>query len=186
MTGLFGRIFGSKKKDQTESSTSGVVEDLLRSTIQLGQFDLDFTLSEAGNSEIRIEFSGEDEALLRARDGQLLDAFQLFLTRALQHQFADEKVEIVMDVGGFREETNQALIDLADKLREIALSKGKTVYFRALPPKDRKVVHQYLADDERVKSRSVGEGHYKKIKIYPVKEVAPPAAELDSEQAESH
>lgn len=62
------------------------------------------------------------------------------------------------------------MIELADKLKEIALTKGKPVYFRALPPKDRKVVHQYLAEDGRVKSRSVGDGHFKKIKIFPLKE----------------
>lgn len=186
MTGLLGRIFGNKKKEQKSDSPLAVVEGLLQSIIDIGQFDLQFSATEgASSSEIRIEFSGDDEALLRARDGQLLDAFQLFLMRVMQHQVADEKIEIVMDVGGFREETNQALIDLADKLREIALSKGKTVYFRALPPKDRKVVHQYLAEDERVKSRSVGDGHYKKIKIYPVKETGAPA---DSEpgQAEGY
>ena len=60
-------------------------------------------------------------------------------------------------------------MDLADKLKGIALEKGKSVYFRALPPKDRKVIHQYLANDQRVKSRSIGDGLFKKIKIYPVK-----------------
>jgi spoIIIJ-associated protein len=59
---------------------------------------------------------------------------------------------------------------LADKLKGIAIDKGKSVYFRALPPKDRKLIHQYLAEDGRVKSRSVGEGHFKKIKIYPNRE----------------
>ena len=62
-------------------------------------------------------------------------------------------------------------MDLADRLKGIVLSKSKPVYIRALPPKDRKVIHQYLAEDSRVKSRSVGEGHYKKIKIYPTKEI---------------
>jgi spoIIIJ-associated protein len=51
----------------------------------------------------------------------------------------------------------------------VAVERGKPVYFRALTPKDRKTVHQYLAQDGRVKSRSVGEGLYKKIKIYPNK-----------------
>jgi hypothetical protein len=32
------------------------------------------------------------------------------------------------------------------------------------------LIHQYLAEDGRVKSRSVGEGHFKKIKIYPNRE----------------
>ena len=63
--------------------------------------------------------------------------------------------------------THRPAVELAEKLKGIALEKGKSVYFRALPPKDRKVIHQYLAEDGRVKSRSIGEGHFKKIKIYP-------------------
>jgi spoIIIJ-associated protein len=51
----------------------------------------------------------------------------------------------------------------------MALEKGRSVYFRALPPKDRKIIHQHLASDDRIKSRSVGEGNFKKIKIYPAK-----------------
>ena len=74
-----------------------------------------------------------------------------------------------LECANFREQANEALIALAEKLKGIALSKGKSVYFRALPPKDRKVIHQYLAEDGRVKSRSIGEGHFKKIKIYPAK-----------------
>jgi spoIIIJ-associated protein len=81
-------------------------------------------------------------------------------------------VNISFDCNGYREESSKALVDLADKLKEKALEGGRSVYLRALPPKDRKIVHQHLATDERVRSRSVGEGLYKKIKIYPVKEEA--------------
>jgi spoIIIJ-associated protein len=82
-----------------------------------------------------------------------------------------------MDCNGFRQESNQALVDLAEKLKGIALEKGKSVYFRALPPKDRKIIHQYLAGDPRVKSRSIGDGLYKKIKIYPIKGIEEERAE---------
>jgi spoIIIJ-associated protein len=74
-----------------------------------------------------------------------------------------------VDCGGYRDESAAALIERAENLKTIAIEQGKSVYYRALPPKDRKVVHQYLAQDPRVKSRSLGEGLYKKIKIYPAK-----------------
>jgi spoIIIJ-associated protein len=183
MTSLFGRIFGGKKKEVKPDTPAGMVEELLGSLIQFAQFDLTFETSmdeQAGL--VRVEFAGADEELLRARDGQLLDALQLYIRRVLQHQMSDEKMDVSLDVGKFREETNQALIDLADKLRDLALKKGKSVYFRALPPKDRKVIHQYLADDGRVKSRSVGDGHYKKIKIYPVRG----PVSLDGDTPDSH
>lgn len=169
MTGFFGKLFG-KKEAATAGTSVELVTEVLEGLLAAGDFDFTFEVNQNDeNNQITIEIYGEDEALLRDRDGQLLDAIQLFLTRVVQHQLRDEKVIIQVDNEGFREKANQELTELAEKLKNIALDKGKPVYFRALSPRDRKVIHQYLAEDGRVRSRSVGEGLYKKIKIYPVK-----------------
>ncbi|MCB0362710.1 MAG: hypothetical protein KDD35_08305 [Bdellovibrionales bacterium] len=168
MTGFFGRLFGGgKKKDAVKSVGENIVEEIVEGLIQKGGFDLKFEVITESENDIRVELSGPDEPLLRDRDGQTMDAFQLFLKRVLQHQVPDQNIHVSVDSNGYREEASQALMDLADKLKNVALSRGKSVYIRALPPKDRKLVHQYLADDGRVKSRSVGDGHFKKIKIFP-------------------
>lgn len=170
MTGLLGKIFGGKKSAKSEGPLD-LVEDVLKGLIDTAGFELTFESNyDQDAEEIQVELIGSDAELLKAKEGQLLDAIQLYLKRVVQHQLPDVKTHVSIDSEGFREEANQALIELADKLREIALAKGKSVYFRALPPKDRKVIHQYLAEDGRVKSRSIGDGHYKKIKIYPAKE----------------
>jgi spoIIIJ-associated protein len=173
MSGFFSKIFGGKKKSEGGGAIEELVESTLNGIIEKGGFDLSFDLSsevdEAGESVLTIELSGDDADLVKDKEGQMIDAIQLFIQRAIQHNFPEDKSKIVIDCGGYLEETNQALVELAEKLKGIALEKGKSVYFRALPPKDRKVIHQYLAGDERVKSRSIGDGLYKKIKIYPVK-----------------
>ncbi|PWU19589.1 MAG: hypothetical protein C5B49_05450 [Bdellovibrio sp.] len=176
MTGILSRIFGSKKRNEGSE-----VENFIRSTteglLERAQFDLNFDMScdpdEQGYPQIVINFSGPDEEILKEKEGQVIDAFQLFLQRVLQHHFPDDKTNVVIDCNGFREESNQALIELAEKLKSVALEKGKSVYIRALAPKDRKTVHQYLANDDRVRSRSVGDGLFKKIKIYPAKQSQP-------------
>lgn len=175
MAGFLSKLFGGKKKtggSDVESLVSTTVDGLINS----GSFDLSFDITsrtdDKGEPEMVVEFSGGDEELLKEKEGQLIDAFQLFLKRVIQHHFPEDKTNIVIDCNGYLEESNQALVDLAEKLKGIALEKGKSVYFRALPPKDRKVIHQYLANDERVKSRSIGDGLFKKIKIYPIKNAA--------------
>ncbi|MCB0384237.1 MAG: hypothetical protein KDD43_02495 [Bdellovibrionales bacterium] len=171
MTGFFGRLFGGgKKKESLDGDAVSIVKDVMSGLEDKGGFDFGYEIYAESDNEIRVELSGDDADLIKGRDGQLLDAIQLFLKRVLQHQLPEENVYISVDCEGYREEANQALLDLADKLKGIALSKGKSVYIRALPPKDRKVVHQYLAEDGRVKSRSIGDGHFKKIKIYPAKD----------------
>ncbi len=170
MTGLLGKLFG--KKTKKGEGPEGLVEEILGRVIELGRFDLGFEVKTLADGTIHADIFGKDEELLTSKEGQLLDAFQLYVRRAVQHQLPDDPITVNLDCSNFREEANEALIALAEKLKGIALEKGKSVYFRALPPKDRKVIHQYLAEDGRVKSRSIGEGHFKKIKIYPAKESA--------------
>jgi spoIIIJ-associated protein len=173
MSGFLSKLFGGGKKKSSEAdSTIGLVEEVLQGLIERGALDLSYEVNSHMNGEIEeinIELTGNDEKLLIEKEGALLDSLQLFIKRVVQHQLPDARVNVNFDSNGYREESNRSLLDLADKLKERALEQGRSVYLRALPPKDRKVIHQYLANDERVRSRSVGEGLYKKIKIYPVK-----------------
>lgn len=169
MAGFFRKLFGGKKQG---SELETLVEETLAGVIEKGGFEITFDLKfdkTDNESILSIDFAGPDEELLKDKKGQLLDSLQLLVKRVIQHNFPDDKTNVLVDAGGFREETEQALIDKAENLKQMALEQGRSVYYRALPPKERKVVHQYLAQDPRVKSRSLGDGLYKKIKIYPVK-----------------
>lgn len=166
---FFKKLFGGGGK-------GGDVETLVRENLEgllgVSGFELDFevrTEDDDGHRTVVVELSGPDEDIIKERKGQVLDAFQLYLKRVVQHNFPDDKTGVTVDCGGFREESEAALIERAESLKQIAIEQGKSVYYRALAPKDRKVVHQYLAKDPRVKSRSLGDGLYKKIKIYPAK-----------------
>ena len=165
---LFGKLFGGKKKT-SGSDVESLIQETVEGLLDKANFDLDFEIinktGDQGEPIIMIEFSGTDEELLRDKEGQMIDSIQLFLKRVIQHHFPEDRTDVIIDCNGFIEESSKELVELAEKLKEIALEKGKSVYFRALPPKDRKVIHQYLASDDRVKSRSIGDGLYKKIKI---------------------
>lgn len=168
---LLSKFFGGKKSEETP--LEAIVKDTLEGLFERAQFELQYEISIKPNQQeqnvMTIELSGPDEELIKNRDGQVIDALQLFVKRVVQHHIPDDQTHIQIDCGGFREETEAALVEMADRLKEQALEKGKSVYFRALPPRDRKVIHQHLANDGRVKSRSIGDGLFKKIKIYPVK-----------------
>lgn len=177
--GLFSKIFGSKKTD-----LDSVVEATITGILEKGGFDLSYNLEVTKKeeiTEIKIDFSGPDENLLKDFKGQLMDAIQLIVKRVTQHNFSDLQTNVVVDCGGFREESEAALIERAEHLKTIAIEQGKSVYYRALPPRERKVVHQYLAQDGRVKSRSLGDGLYKKIKIFPAKNQATEQSEVNPE-----
>ncbi len=173
MAGFFSKLFGGGKSKSGSSAAAALVQDTLEAVIEKGAFSLAVQVREEKEVEgevlIGIDFSGDDEELLKDKKGALLDAFQLYVRRVLQHNYPTDRFNVAVDCGGFREENEALLIERAESLKAIALEQGKSVYYRALPPKDRKVVHQHLAKDPRIKSRSLGEGLYKKIKIFPVK-----------------
>jgi spoIIIJ-associated protein len=160
------KLFGGKSNSSPDG-VEQIIDETLNGVFEKADLQLDHKISSANEEQVTIELSGGDEELLKDKDGQLLDAIQFFMKRVIQHQLPESKIEVNIDSKGYREESNQALLDLAEKLKQMALEKNRSVYFRALAPKDRKVIHQYLANDERVRSRSIGEGLYKKIKIFP-------------------
>jgi spoIIIJ-associated protein len=167
MMSFLKKLFGGKK--ELETDVENLVKDTLEGIIERGSFEMTYKVSLSkspeGESTLSVELFGNDEELLKEKKGALLDSIQLLVKRVLQHRFPDDRTNVNVDCGGYREETEAALIERAESLKVVALEEGKSVYYRALPPKDRKVVHQYLAKDPRIKSRSLGDGLYKKIKI---------------------
>lgn len=172
MAGFFKRLFGGKKSE-ANSEVESLISSTMEGIIAHSGLDLSYNLSksqEAGGDEIvLVNIEGADDELLQDNKGELLRAFQLLLQRVVQHNFPEDRTKIDVDNNDYLKEASESLIEIVEDLKEKAIRNGKSVYLRALPPKERKIVHQYLASDSRVRGRSIGDGLYKKIKIYPVK-----------------
>ncbi len=162
---LFG--FGQKVSG-VESLLVKTTEDLIDKT----GFDISYEVktSDKRDNEFLLEFYGEDENLFKRNDGALLDALEIFYNRSVQSQVKDKRSQIHTDCDGFREQSEQNLLDLAEKLKLSALKKNKPVFFKPLPARERKLIHKYLSDDKRIVTRSIGDGNYKKVKISPARE----------------
>lgn len=161
--GFLSKLFGGGKSEVEAS-----LEEVLQQVLEKADLSLSFDLKiSPDGKEILFDLYGEDEERAKEKEGMFLDSLQLFLRRVLQNKFPEERKSIIVDCDSFREDADQSLIDLAEKLKGICLKKKKPVYFRAFPPRERKIIHQYLSDDDSVKSKSVGDGLYKKIKIFP-------------------
>jgi spoIIIJ-associated protein len=178
---FFKKLFGSNEKANLDPR--GLLEESARTLISLSGFDVDVAVTEETSEDseplLVVEFFGPDEDFLCQKEGLLLESIQIFLKRVLQNRWSEEKLHILVDAAGYSEANEKQLHDLADKLRQAVLTKKRPVYVRALPPKDRKIVHRFLSEDDRIKTRSVGEGTFKKIKIFL-------ANQPDSSERESH
>ena len=166
---FIGRLFGGGSEKKGYKNPKSLIEQVLNGLIEKGGFELSFDIETLKDQDIeayKVNFYGADEEMIVSKDGMLLEAIQLLVKRALQHHFPEIPVNVMCDSNDYRTRENDNLEAMIDKLKEKVLAQGRPVYVKALPPKERRVVHQFLSRDERVKSRSIGDGHYKKIKIY--------------------
>lgn len=119
------------------------------------------------NEENRIvaKLEGGNEEEIIGPEGQTLDSLQ-YLMRKIISRRVEGKVMFSMDVGSYREVRRDDLEEMAVKLAEEVRGNGRTRSIPALNPAERRIVHMKLQDDPTIRSRSVGEGQFKKILIY--------------------
>ena len=122
---------------------------------------------EVSNEENKVvaKLSGGNEEEIIGPEGQTLDSLQ-YLMRKIISRRVEGKVMFSLDVGSYREVRREDLEEMALRLANEVRESGRTRSIPALNPAERRIVHMKLQDDPTIRSRSVGEGQFKKILIY--------------------
>lgn len=140
------------------------IKEILLSIIKFMGYTSDITTTVSGN-RIAAHLSGEHTKALIGQDGDTLDAIQYLMRKIISHKYP-EKLYFSLDSGSFRDDRKKELeelaLDLASKVKET----GKTRTIAALNPAERRIIHVTLQDDSAIRSSSIGEGLYKKIRIF--------------------
>lgn len=117
------------------------------------------------DNAIQCQINGEHEESITGSDGRTLDSMQYLVRKMFSRELPD-RMMIDLNAGDFRQrrviELQKAAAELAEKVKD----DGKTQAIPALNPSERRVVHVALQDDKGVRSRSVGDGLFKKVLIY--------------------
>ena len=108
---------------------------------------------------------GEFEENLTGADGKVLDSLQYMLRKIVSRK-VPERLRISINVGDFREKRLEELKVKAVEMAVQVKEDGKTQVLPALNPSERRVIHMILQEDKEIRSRSVGDGLFKKILIY--------------------
>ena len=114
---------------------------------------------------VHCKVSGEFEDDLTGQDGRTLDSLQYLLRKIVSRKIS-ERVRLTIDVGDYRERRNLELKDKAIEYAALVKENGKTQVIPSLNPSERRIVHVALQDDSDIRSRSVGDGLFKKVLIY--------------------
>ena len=118
--------------------------------------------------EAVVEVKADAEGLLIGRRGQTLDALEHVVNRMVVGYNQTAEVRVALDVGGYRERRRESLVDLAGRLRERALSEKRRVQVSPMSARDRRIFQAALADDERIATRVLGSGFYRRLLVIPV------------------
>ena len=113
-----------------------------------------------------LDIKGADMGLLIGRRGETLRDLQ-FITRLIVSRKVGHWPNLVVDVEGYRQHREQALIQLARRMADKVRLTHQPVPLEPMPPNERRIVHLTLRDDPYVMTESTGEGDARKVVIMP-------------------
>ena len=139
-------------------------------------------------NNVKIHFSGNDERMLSKNNNELLYAFEqlikVFLTTRVQ---LPGNIRIKMSYGKGKTEKSfesprdknskrgpraartpideKKIHSLVDKTVKTVVDSKSPITLKPMNSAERRVVHQYISENDKFKSTSIGDGRYKQIEI---------------------
>jgi spoIIIJ-associated protein len=182
--GIFGLVGGKKARirvhlkdeeiedeetdvqvDAVDSKDLAVAQDTLRRILEL--IPVTTTVSgEQSDGKITLHIEGDRSGLLIGRKGKTLDAIQ-FIVSKIVNKALDKKINVVVDSENYRTRREESLTQMAVKMGDKAKRIRKPVTTSPLNPHERRIIHLALKEDERLDTKSRGEGLLKRVVIIP-------------------
>jgi len=162
---LVEEAFDSSKDDEESAATEKFGRDVLQKMVD--HITTDATIDSHQKGErIFYNISGGNTAVLIGKRGQTLEAMQYLVEKIVNNQ-SEKRVRIEIDVEGYLEKKREKLKSLAIKLGEKVKQTKKPATVGQLNAYDRRIVHLTLKPDSELRTHSIGEGYYRKLKIFP-------------------
>ena len=140
-------------------------EDLIESLLDRMGFMADFDL--VSEDPLAYNIVGDDDfGRLIGRQGETLRAFGYLVNLMLGRRLG-RPCRVIVDVNGYRQRRADQLAELAETLADEVRDTQEPITLEAMPANERRLVHVALADDEDVRTYSIGEGDERRVVISP-------------------
>ena len=116
------------------------------------------------NGFLKIEINGDDSKILIGYRGDVLNSLQIILS-SIANKNSKSKIRIILNISNYREKREKSLEELADKISKTVLRTGKSVTLEPMMAYERKVIHNRLQFNDKIKTHSIGEEPYRKVVI---------------------
>ena len=132
---------------------------------------------EEGENEvtlIRVVFEGDDLGYMIGARGRHLMSLQYVLSNIVRNKVKaadpEQRVAILVDVGGYREQKQEKLESLAMQKADDARILGEPVDLMPMSAGDRRIVHMVLGKFDDIKTESFGDDADRHVRIVPLSE----------------
>jgi len=114
---------------------------------------------------LHVDINGKDLSILIGRQAETLSALQ-YITRLIMGKELQRPVAVVLDVEGYRARRERQLRQLAKRMAQQTIERGRSISLEPMPPNERRIIHIELRDNPQVYTESVGEGDKRKVTIH--------------------
>ena len=122
--------------------------------------------AQSGENEISFSIKGEKVGKLIGYHGESLQALQMLLSGLKLR--SEGPIRMYLDVDGYKQNRNQAIIDLAQKTAEQAVKIERNIHLDPMNAYDRRIVHTTLQNRDDVTTESTGEGEKRHVVVKPI------------------
>ncbi|MCB1178803.1 MAG: Jag N-terminal domain-containing protein [Leptospiraceae bacterium] len=159
------RAFVASREIPAEKIIHGIVITMLKKlgvdAEVIGMGDVD--------GKIYIELSSKESGILIGKRGSTLDSIQFLLNLVVDSKIRHGR-KIIVDIESYRDKREMSLVRLGKSIASSVARTGKSRLLEPMNPYERRIIHVALQKDEKVFTRSEGNGTYKRVRIISMKD----------------
>ncbi|MDU6879793.1 RNA-binding cell elongation regulator Jag/EloR [Finegoldia magna] len=132
-------------------------KNFLKQMIEDMGIDCDIESRTEGNMiKFNIMCSQEsDIGIIIGKRGETLDSLQ-YIVNLVTNRNADTYIRVILDCNQYRSKRERSLQKLARRLADKAVQTGRDIKLEPMNPYERRIIHTYLQNDEKVNTFSQG------------------------------
>jgi spoIIIJ-associated protein len=153
------------ERPTSSSADAGPATEIVAKLLELMDFPAELSSEVEPEGRLRIRIATESGGLLIGKHGQTLDSLEYLVNRLLGRH--EDGGQVSLDAEDYRERRRQSLEQMARNLADRAKKRGRAETLMPMSPRDRRVIHLALRDDPAVTTKSLGEGHLRRVVISP-------------------
>jgi len=105
---------------------------------------------------ILVDMDSKDRGYLIGYRGEVLNSLQQILNN-IANKDTDEKIRVILNIGGYKEKREKDLQILADKIAGTVIKTKKSITLEPMTSYERKIIHSKLQENSKVFTHSIGE-----------------------------